>query len=88
MPEKFRGPWIKPNNEKEVDCTTKEENSKKGRRKKKIVDKLVVTNTEEANAVKDQLTKVGKIHFPTSKNRDCMFAAYLANLNVQRLRCS
>ena len=41
-----------------------------------------MANTEEANAVKDQLAKVGKLHFPTSKNRDCMFAAYLANLNV------
>ena len=37
MPEEFHGQWIKPDNEKEVDSTTKEENSKKGRRKKKIV---------------------------------------------------
>ena len=62
----------------------KEESPKKGSRRKKIVDELVVVNIDEANKISDQLKKVGKFHYPTKKNKDCLFEAYLSNLNLPK----
>ena len=77
MDERLRGPWIKSSDEIRPPGS-----SPRKRGKKKEVRELVVAGYEEARIIKKTLKNVQKKYVPVSENGDCVFNAYLSNIDV------
>ena len=79
MDESLRGPWIKSSDEIRTPGS-----SPRKRGKKREVRELVVAGYKEARIIKKTLKTVQKKYVPVLENSDCVFNAYLSNIDVPK----